>query len=101
MSRVGSDWSMRRGSWVERRRGITTALALRYLAEAIETPDEWIYAKDHVDLRNAHRNLFDLIHHIAQSLRLDMEFDPRKLRLRSTHKGVLVNTLTNEIKEEP
>lgn len=55
----------------ERRSGKSTALALKYLSEAISNPNELIEVKDHFDNPVAHECCGELIKEIIKKLQLE------------------------------
>lgn len=54
----------------DRRTGRTTALALKYIAEAIGKPSVRIYLRDHVDTKQASDHLARKVQDIVRELRL-------------------------------
>lgn len=55
----------------ERRTGRSTALALKYIAEAIQNPRKPVQIKDHHDSALAHRRLFQVTREMVK--RLDLQ----------------------------
>ncbi|MGD1831012.1 MAG: hypothetical protein ACPKM1_15735 [Spirochaetaceae bacterium] len=66
-----------------RRRGRSTALAFRALADAISRPGEWVTIQDHHPSILASRILFDRVQEIARKLELRLiEFKRAGLQIR-------------------
>lgn len=55
----------------ERRTGRSTALALKYIAEAIENPRQPVQIRDHHDVLRAHRDLFERVREMVRQLGLE------------------------------